>query len=211
MRGKLPWDGRVREPEGEKRDGAAGAEGRSEGRREAAAVTSAALLGRRCRFRTPRRPSVPRHRDGFLREVPGDDASVGPAATAAVCCGRAPSSSAARSCAGSCSLAWPGPQAEPCAWFTAEDVVSCGSEPVQRWDEQPGSRAPSVGVQSGSRCCPCASCAASLTSPSCLPMGRGQRVSAVVSWRLRMWTRHTETAVPFFTVGLPLVLYHKGS
>ncbi|XP_042720545.1 serine/threonine-protein kinase/endoribonuclease IRE2 isoform X1 [Lagopus leucura] len=30
-------------------------------------------------------------------------------------------------------------------------------------------------------------------------MGRGQRVSAAVSWRLRMWTRHTETAVPFFT------------
>lgn len=103
--------------------------------------------------------------------VPGDDASVGPAATAAVCCGRARSSPAGRGRAGSCSSAWPGPQTEPCAWFTAEDVVSCGSEPVQRWDEKPGPRAPSVGVRSGSRCCPRASCAASLPSPSCLPMG----------------------------------------
>lgn len=45
--------------------------GPREGRREAAAVTSAALPGRRCRFRTPRRPSGLQRRGGFLQESPG--------------------------------------------------------------------------------------------------------------------------------------------
>lgn len=82
---------------------------------------------------------------GISAGVPREDASAGPAAIAAVSCGRALSIPAGRGCAGSCSFAWPGPQAEPCAWLVAEDVVSCGSEPAQRWDEQPGPRAPSVG------------------------------------------------------------------
>lgn len=129
-------------PEGKERDGAARAEGGSEGGcgsdicGSAGAAVSVPDPAKALRAAAP---------GGISAGVPREDASAGPAAIAAVSCGRALSIPAGRGCAGSCSFAWPGPQAEPCAWLVAEDVVSCGSEPVQRWDEQPGPRAPSVG------------------------------------------------------------------